>query len=188
MSEFKSEGPLKFALDKKDQTKARYCCSFIISKIMFVVLSENIMIYSPKPVSGGTKEKPLHLQSDQLKQAKQMYDDLSGPSVTEEHNRIDNLSTKTKMFYPGKSAGQPYKRNTSKYCYKILKTSGRNIFNAGDYFDNFISQADKSINYYESLVRNDNPYNPLNLEAAFDLQIIPEDHFENAKNQARKEG
>ena len=103
-------------------------------------------ILEPKsPIDNGTEDAPIHLQSEQLRQAKQIYSEqVEGrQSAQLEMERIDNYDPKRKLFFPGKSKGQPYKRDYYSYCYSITKVAGKQRTNAGDPFDNFISQADK---------------------------------------------
>ena len=129
------------------------------------------------------------MQSKELKQAKALYEGSSYKGDTkDEMDRVDNYSKKEKLYYPGKSEGQPYKRNKYRYCYSIMKVQRKVRTNAGDEFDNFISQADKNINHYENYFKNENPYNPYNIEANFNVTTVDEDMFETMKMQAKREG
>lgn len=44
-------------------------------------------------------------------------------------------------------------------------------------FDYFLFQADKKINYYQPVVRSDNPYNPFGLMAEFQVNAIEDADF-----------
>lgn len=55
-------------------------------------------------------------------------------------------------------------------------------------FDNFLAQADKNINYYQPVLGEKNPYNPLGLEATFSLNIVDDTRFQKAKTEAAKNG
>ena len=94
----------------------------------------------------------------------------------------------SKTFYPGKDSGQPYKSDYYRYCYSFVKRYAGHKTNAGDYFDNFIAQADKGINYYEPYLYEKNPHNPLGLEAAFNINIVDDQQFKKVKDEVTSHG
>ncbi|CAI2378321.1 unnamed protein product [Moneuplotes crassus] len=140
-------------------------------------------------LEGGTKENPIKYESSYMSEAKKMYEDLDPhPKEQLQLGKMSSYTQRDKLFYPGKSEGQPFRRDPYHYCYSITKPPGKNSYNAGDAFDNFISQADQSINHFENYLIRDNPHNPLGLKATFTINIVEKSYFEKMKFQAKKEG
>ena len=64
---------------------------------------------------------------------------------------------------------------------------GRNTTIQGDRLDHFLSQADLKINYYDSMVRQSNPYNPRNMLCEFNIQVVEESALMEMRDRMRKE-
>mmetsp|Transcript_42844 Transcript_42844/g.50241 ORF Transcript_42844/g.50241 Transcript_42844/m.50241 type:complete len:200 (-) Transcript_42844:153-752(-) len=156
--EFKEEGPLKF--DQK-----------------------------PTPVGEPEKQYQSSKEMKEIMEVSKLAFERAKEHNPEDDKMRENLfRSDTGIFYPGKSSGQPYKRNYYRYCYNIMKRSGKLRTKAGDLFDNFIAQADKGINYYEPKFGESNPYNPLSLEASFNIMILDDEKFIKAKSDASLKG
>ena len=112
--------------------------------------------------------------------------DVRNADIPLEHNVQPNQETR-RFYFPGKSPGQPFKANEGRICYNITKTLGRNATIQGDRLDHFLSQADLKINYYDSMVRQTNPYNPRNMLAEFNIQVVEESQLMDMRDKMRRE-
>eukprot|EP00347_Sterkiella_histriomuscorum_P008853 403343490 len=90
----------------------------------------------------------------------------------------------TKQIYiPGKTPGQPFKENPYRYCYNITKKLGKTNNQSTDKFEYFLYQANEKINHYKaSMLKEDNPYNPFNLEADIQMTNVDESQFMKIKD------
>ena len=57
----------------------------------------------------------------------------------------------------------------------------------GDRLDHFLSQADRKINYYDSYIRKDNPYNPYSKVVEFNIGIVDENALMQIRDKMKKE-
>ena len=64
---------------------------------------------------------------------------------------------------------------------------GRTATIQGDRFDHFLSKADQKINYYESMFRNDNPYNPKGKMVEFNIGIVEEHDLMLMRDKMKRE-
>ena len=64
---------------------------------------------------------------------------------------------------------------------------GRTATIQGDRLDHFLSQADLKINYYDSMWRQTNPYNPKNMLCEFNIDIVEDNDLVAIRDRMRNE-
>ena len=92
-----------------------------------------------------------------------------------------------RYYFPGKSPGQPYKADKGRICYQITKPIGAQANIMGDKLDRFLSKADQQINYYDSMLRETNPYNPHGKLVEFQLNIVTDEHIVEMRDKLRED-
>ena len=103
-------------------------------------------------------------------------------------NSAVNENQVRRFYFPGRSQGQPYKANPGRICYSITKSVSEGTATIqGDRLDHFLSKADQRINYYESLFRKENPYNPYNKVVEFNIGIVDDHALMQIRDKMKRE-
>lgn len=82
----------------------------------------------PSETQKETSQEIKYMSSKMMEEAKKM----SNPEYSNQKVEIgtdfgifiivlDKFKSNIKLFYPGKTPGQPFRRNYYRYCYKVMK-------------------------------------------------------------------